>query len=179
MSTKISNKYAKVMQRTKSADQSQADRPTNGQNSNSINQNGITVLITDFLQDNPIKVRGVDRVQKGFGAVYFDNDGNFIGEGVVSPNSIIQQLYPEENNAVGGFFRVSGIEKYESPRKFAEANCKGLVCLQSGAKKPACRPNWNDTKEAFVYKDMVKRDYTTFTVIPMPENIKSQVFVEE
>lgn len=177
MSLKMKNSYASMNAgRTKSADQSSAERSTKGENTNSLYQNGYTVLVSNELYDNPLTIRGVQRTQRGFLAVFFDKEGNKVNTGHVSPASLVARLCPNTNDAVGAFLRVDGIDAYDTPKAFAEANMSGAVCVMANGTKPSCRPVWDDTTERYKYTDMVKQDYTVFKIVPMPEKVKSELF---
>lgn len=179
MGLKLKNNFSTfASEGTKSADQSAAERSVYGGSNNSLYQNGYTVLVSNDLYDNPLEIRGKQRVQKGFKALFFDSEFNFVDKGFVSPSSLTSNLYPNENDAVGAFSRVKGIEKYKTPRELADANLAGLVCVKNAAKKAACRPIWDDAAQTYTYKNMIKRDFTTFEIVSFPEDLKKKVFEE-
>lgn len=169
----ISQDYLNRDNVVKSEDQSASERPVNGAMGSSFYNNGVTVLLTEDVYDYPTTIRGRQVITRAHKAAYFDNNGNFVDTGHVSPNSVLMDLYPTTDSAVGAFKRVKGIDKYESSRDFAKANIEGLVCVQAvGTKVPACRPDWNDTERKYDYSKMTKRDYTVYEIIPMPAKVK-------
>lgn len=146
-----------------------------GGDGNSFYRGGTTVFQSAKVYEKEYSITRNGQTTKGtyacFGTFLYDKEGNFVKEGTVSVRALSAMLCPHANDAVGQYPQVKGL-KGNSAVEMVEH------CIQNGyginfvETVPACKPVWSDSKQSMDYSNMTLRDYPTFKVQLLPENVK-------
>lgn len=145
---------------------------------NSFYRGGYTVIKSVDVWDKEYNITRNGQTTRGkypcFGTFLYDANGNFVKEGTVSVRALSATLCPNTNNAIGQFNQVKGLNGNSAVEMVKNLLDNGQ-CVKFANTVPACKPVWSDTKQAMDYSAMTLRDYPTFEVVNVPENVKADL----
>lgn len=147
--------------------------------SNGLYRNGITVFMSDVVYEKTYTIPNRPSPVKGavFVTAVYDEEGNFVKNGTVSPSSLLRVLYASDHDATGAQQQVNGILDFgETPKQIVENLIKKRKAIAPIERKQLCRPVYNQTTGQNEFGNMVRREYTIFGVVDIPERVENDLY---
>ena len=158
-----------------------ADRPIvfDGAGGLRTGENVITVFASANVYERTATFGGQTRALPIFAASYFDKDGNHITNGEINAGALSKRYYKEDGNGLetNEVYAISNWKDYnvttplELVRKCVEQN----LCVQFVEKQPLYNATFDNALNAMVYDGMQKGSRSIFKIVPIPENVKTQI----